>query len=143
MLYNTGLISVIHQHELTIGVYMFPPSWLSLPPPAHSHLLGNYRSPVWVPWVKQWIPIGCLFTVSVYASLLLFPFISPSSPSPLSISLFSISVSPLLLWKWDQYHPSRSHIYALIHCICEPRAYYTEWSNSGRENLILMRESRE
>ena len=36
-LYNSGLISVIHQHELTIGVHIFPPSWISLPLPTHSH----------------------------------------------------------------------------------------------------------
>ena len=43
-----GLISVIHQHELTIGVHMSPPSWISLPAPTHSHssrLLQN--KPYW------------------------------------------------------------------------------------------------
>ena len=34
---NIGLISVTHQHELTIGVHMSLPSWISLPPPALSH----------------------------------------------------------------------------------------------------------
>ena len=34
---NIGLISVIHQHELIIGVHMCPPSWISLSPPALSH----------------------------------------------------------------------------------------------------------
>ena len=37
MAYNIGLISVIHQHELTIGAHMSLLSWLSLPPPAHPH----------------------------------------------------------------------------------------------------------
>ena len=32
MLYNIGVISATHQHELAIGVYMPPPSWSSLPP---------------------------------------------------------------------------------------------------------------
>ena len=35
--YNISLISVMHQHELTIGVHMSSPSWVSLPPPIHSH----------------------------------------------------------------------------------------------------------
>ena len=101
LVYHIGLISVIHQHELTIGVHMSLPSWISLPPPAHSpSCQGYYIIPVWVPWVIQEIPIDYLLTyVSVYASMLLSPFISPSSssPLPLSISLFSMSVSPLLL----------------------------------------------
>ena len=37
LLYSIGLISVIHQHELTIGIHMSPPSWIFLPPHAHSH----------------------------------------------------------------------------------------------------------
>ena len=67
-------------------------------PPIPTHL-GYYRTPVWVPWVIQQIPIGYLFTyANVYVCTLLFPFIlpSPSSPSPLSISLVSMSVSSLL-----------------------------------------------
>ena len=100
LVYNIGLISVINQHEWTKGVHMSPTSWVSLPPPTHSQPLDYYRAPVWVPWVVQQIPIGSLFAyTSVYASMLLCPFISPSPsfPPPLSISLFSVSVSPLLL----------------------------------------------
>ena len=63
-----------------------------------------------------------MFTyVGVYASMVLFLFISPSpsSPPPLSISLFTMSVSPLLLCKQiHQYHPSRFHVYVLIYNIC-------------------------
>ena len=84
--------------------------------------LGYYRALVWVPWVIHQIPIGYLFTyVSVYASMLLSPFIwpSPSSPQPLSISVFSMSASPLLLCEQIcQYHPSRFHMYTLVYDIC-------------------------
>ena len=45
LLYNIGLISVIHQHELTIGIRISPPSWISLPPPAHSHPSRLLQSP--------------------------------------------------------------------------------------------------
>ena len=53
--------------------------------------------------------------------MLLSPFISPSPTSPpaLSISLFSMSASPLLLCEQiRQYHPSSFHIYVLIYDIC-------------------------
>ena len=67
-------------------------------------------------------PLAIYFTyVHVYASMPLSPFFS-SSPSfslPLSISLFSMSASSLLLCEQvHQYHLSRSHIYALVHDIC-------------------------
>ena len=104
--------------EITMGIHVQPPSLNSCPFP----ILCYYRAPVWVPWVIQQIPIGYLFTyVGIYASMLLSPFISPSptSPRPLSISLFSMSASLLLLCKqvhW--YHPSIFHIYVLIYNIC-------------------------
>ena len=45
LLYNSGLIPVIHQCELTISVHMSPLSWISLPPPTHSHRSGLLQSP--------------------------------------------------------------------------------------------------
>ena len=60
--------------------------------------LGYYRASVWVPWVIQQIRSGNLFTyISVYASMLLSPFISLFSSSPLP----SMSVS---IGKWILYH---------------------------------------
>jgi len=60
--------------------------------------LGYYRASVWVPWVIQQIRSGNLFTyISVYASMLLSPFISLFSSSPLP----SMSVSS---GKWILYH---------------------------------------
>ena len=45
LVYNIDLISVIHQHELTIGVHMSPPSRSSLPPPRFlMELLLEYAS---------------------------------------------------------------------------------------------------
>ena len=37
LLYNIGLISVVHQHEFTLGVHLSLPSLISLPPPAPPH----------------------------------------------------------------------------------------------------------
>ena len=45
LLYNIGLISVIHQCELSIGIHMSPPFWISLPHPAHSHPSQLLQSP--------------------------------------------------------------------------------------------------
>ena len=111
----------------------------TLPLESPSHLLpiptplGFYRVPVWIPWVIQQIPIGCLLIyVSVYASMLLSPFISPSlsSAPPLSISLFSMSVSPFLLCEQiHQYHPSSSH-YIFYICINIQYLIFSFWLTS-------------
>ena len=87
LVYNIGLISTWIYHR-----YIYVPFFLSLPPTTCLFPpLGYYRAPIWVPWVIQQIPTGYLFTyVGVYASMLLSPFISPFSPPPLSISLFSL-----------------------------------------------------
>ena len=45
LVYNIGLISVIHQYELTIGVHMSSASSISLPQPAQSHLSRLSQSP--------------------------------------------------------------------------------------------------
>ena len=114
LVYNIGLMSVIHQHELTIGVHLSPPSWISLPPPAHSHLPRLLQSPrpssLSHTANSHWYQLTC---VSVYAFMLFSPFISPcpSSPPALPINLFSMSLPPLLLCtQICHYHPSRFHI---------------------------------
>ena len=64
LLYNIGLISIIYQHELTIGVHMFPPSWIFLPPPTPP---SCFRAPVWVPESYSKFLLAIYFTyVSVY-----------------------------------------------------------------------------
>ena len=55
------LLSAIHQHGLTIGIHMSPPSWDFLLP--HPISLCGYRALVWVPWVIQQIPSGYLFYI--------------------------------------------------------------------------------
>ena len=83
--YNIGLISVIHQHELAIGVHtsphLEPPSHLpAFPsPPAYHRVSGELPA-------SQQIPTGCLRThASVCASRLLAPLTSPPPP-PLPLS---------------------------------------------------------
>ena len=60
MLYRIFLFSVKPQHESAIGIHMSPPFWNSLYLPPQPSPLGWQRAPVWVPWVTQQIPIGCL-----------------------------------------------------------------------------------
>ena len=51
--------------------------------------------------------------------MLFYQFVPPFSSPTVSASLFSMSVSPLLLCKYvHQYHLFRFHIYALIYDIC-------------------------
>ena len=74
-----------------IDTYVHP--LLNLPP--ISHPLDWYRFPVWVSWAIQQIPIGYLFTygnVSFPATLSIH--LTLSSPLPMAIGRFSISVSP-------------------------------------------------
>ena len=83
LLYNSGLISATHQHEVAIDVHTSPPSWTPSHLPTFPTPLDCYRAPVWVPWVLEQISIGYLFHIwqCVDASGLLSPLISPSPSS--------------------------------------------------------------
>ena len=58
---------------------MSPPIWTSHRLPSPSHPSRFYRAPVWVPWVIQHIPIGCLFHIW----WCMFPCYSLHAPHPL------------------------------------------------------------
>ena len=95
LLYNTGLISVIHGHALTSGGHASPP----LEAPSHlqpiATPLGYYRARVWVPGhaaVSHWLAVYMWQCMSPC-----HPLHSPHPllfPPPLSLSLFSMSASP-------------------------------------------------
>ena len=94
-------------------VYIYP---LPFEPPSYlpPQPLGWYRAPVWVSWGIQQIPIGYFIYGSVSFHATLPIHLTLSSPLPMSISLFSVSVSPVLPCKLIlQYHFSRFCIYAL------------------------------
>ena len=100
LVYNIGLISNIHQHELTRWVHMPPPSWLSHHLPPIPTPLGYSRAPVWVPWVIRQIPIGHLFTyVSTFASTLLIHLTrSLFSPTLVHKPVLYVCISITALW---------------------------------------------
>ena len=74
--------------------------------------MGFSRQEYWsgVPLPSLNFPLVIYFTHGdVYDSMLLSPFVPLSPSSPLSTSVFSMSVSPLLPWKQvHQQHLSRS-----------------------------------
>ena len=112
LLYNIDFISAIHQHELV------PPSHLPLFPTPLYCTEPQFDFPE----SYSKFLLAVYFTHgSIYASMLLSPFISlyPSPNLTLVHSLFSVSVSPLMPWRYvHQYHLSKFHIYALIYNTC-------------------------
>ena len=98
LLYNIVLVSAMHPHESAIGIHMTlplePPSHLS----SHATPLSCHRAQFEFPESYSKFPLAISFTYgSVYVSMLFSPF--PSSPDPVSIILFSMSVSPLLSYR--------------------------------------------
>ena len=95
------LVFCKHQQESVIGTLMFPPSQNSLPCPSPSHLSRLSQSPCLSSLShtanSHWLS---LLHMVMYVSILLSPYI-PLLPPPLalSVSLFSMSVSLLLLCK--------------------------------------------
>ena len=79
--------------------YTYIPSLLNLPPISLSITL-LYRAPVWVSEPNSKFPSVICFTycnVSFHVTLSMH--LTLSSPLPMSISLFCVSVSPLLPYK--------------------------------------------
>ena len=61
------MISVIHQHELTIGVHISPPSWISLLPLTHPHPSRLLQSPTLKKVVRCHEVGGHALTVCVWS----------------------------------------------------------------------------
>ena len=69
-------------------------TFLHLSPPPTP--LDCHRAPIWIPWVIQQVPLAICFTyciLSFHVTLSIY-LISPSPTLPVSIGLFSMSVSP-------------------------------------------------
>ena len=77
-------------------VYIYPlPFETSFHLPLYLTPLGWYRAPVWVSWAIEEIPVGYFTYGNVSFHVTLSIRLILSSPPPRSISLFSMSVSPL------------------------------------------------
>ena len=109
----------IHQHELAMGVHVFP-SWNPLPPPSLYHLSGSSQC------TRPEYPVSCTepglvihFTYDIIHVSMPFSQIIPPSPSPTECKrLFYTSVSLLLSpIQAYCYHLPKFHIYALVYCI--------------------------
>ena len=100
ILYRIFLFSVKLQHASAIGVHISLPFWTSFSSAAPSHPLGWYLAPVWVSWAIQQILVAIYLTCgNVSFHITIFIHLTLSSLLPMSISLFSMSVSPLLPCK--------------------------------------------
>ena len=90
-----------------------PPCWISLPPPPLASPLGCYRAGVWVPWVKQQIPVGYLFYIwqrkfpcySLHIAWILRGTISSMSPNsgnvPLEGFCYHFETRANNSWQWN------------------------------------------
>ena len=106
LLHSSVLISAIHQHELSVGIHISPPSWSSLPPPAPSHPSRLSQSPGLSSLShtanSHWLSIlhvlvymfPCCSLHSAYP--LLSATIHPHSPT-VSISLFPVCERQMFL----------------------------------------------
>ena len=86
LLYRILLFSVKLQHESATGIHVCPRSWTSLPLPSPSH-------------PSRLIHSSCLSFLKHTENSPWLSNLHPRLLSSMSISLFSISVSPLLTWK--------------------------------------------
>ena len=116
LIYKILWFSIIYQQEWAVGTPMSPPSHLS-PYPSLQPVTETLFE---FPESYSEVPLAVCFTrgiVNFYVILSLhLPFSLLSFP--LSIDLFSTSVSPLLPWKYiHQCHLFRLHVYVSVYNI--------------------------
>ena len=91
------MFSVKLQHESAIGIHISPPFGTSLPPPSPSHpsrLIQSSCLSFLSHTANSWLVIYFTYgNVSFHVTLSIQ--LTLSSPLPMSVSLFSMSVSPL------------------------------------------------
>ena len=94
------LFSLKPQHESAIGTHISPPFWTSLPSPIPSHPSRLIQSPFEYPQLYSKFLLAIYFTYgNVSFHVTGSTHLTLSSPLPMSVSLLSMSVSPLLPCK--------------------------------------------
>ena len=95
------MVSAIHQQETAIGIHTSFPSKTPLPPPSASQPSRLSQSIGFgFPVSHSKFLLAIYFTYgNVYTSMLLFQIIPPSLSPTRPKSLFSMSASPLLLYR--------------------------------------------
>ena len=119
LLYNIGLVSVMHWQESATGIHMSPPSWTPSYFLHHPTPLGCHRA-------VGWVPCAALFTVA------------RTWKQP-RWSLTNEWIQTLWYIYILEYYSAikRWCIWVRPNEVDEPRACYTEWNKSERQRQIL------
>ena len=88
------MVSAIHQHELAIGTYTFPPSGTPLPLPTPNLPSGVSEHWFELPEKYSKFPLATYFTRGNVCDSMLPPSVLPSPSHTVITSLFSVSASP-------------------------------------------------
>ena len=106
------VVSAVYQRKSAVIMYIYPL-------PAIPSLQGITVHQAGLPVLYSSFPLVSCFILGVYMSTLLSQFVLASLTPTVSMSLFSTSASPFLLYKQvHQYCFFRFHIYTLIYDIC-------------------------
>ena len=100
LLYRISLFSVKPQNESAIGIHISLPFWTSFPSTSPSHPSRLLQSPHLFPEPHSKFPLAIYFTYgNVSFPIAVSIHLTLSSSLPMSLSLFSMYVSPLLPCK--------------------------------------------
>ena len=109
------MVSAIHQHELTIGIHMSPPSWTSLllPSPFHPSRLSKNTSfgfpesyskfPLAIYFTNDKVYVSMLFSQTLFSSTLSFPHYVQKSVLYVCVSFAALQVGSSVLYSQIPY----------------------------------------
>ena len=100
---------VIHPHELSIGVRVFPHSWISLPHPIHPHFSRVLQSPS-LSFMNHtanphWLSIYKCWCTCIHAALSIHLTLSFLFPTLVCKSVLYVCISVAAMWT-DSSDPS-------------------------------------
>ena len=109
------MVSALHQHELTIGIHMSPPSWTSLPLPSPFHpsrlskntSLGFPESyskfPLAIYFTDDNVYVSMLFSQMLFSSTRSFPHCVQKSVLYVYVSFAALQVGSSVLSSYSPY----------------------------------------